>query len=149
MSWLCAAPLIAVALLGRGETDEAVAAKFSSQAFGIKYKVTVTPSALHRTPDWDNAENPPISAKKAATLATAMKDSLVNESRDVNWELKSLGLVKVQQKWLWTVRFEAKNEMPLADPIREASTWREIQYLMLVVLMDGTVIRPTVEQITD
>jgi hypothetical protein len=143
MSSVCFAPFIAVAFLGQALPDEAEVAAFFGQAFGKEYAITMSYGAIRKTPDWtDDAENPPISAKKAAKLATAIKDSLAKDNKEPKWELTSLSLLKFEGKWVWLATFTPENEVPLFEPRQATDLHDNFPQLTLPVLMDGTVLRP-------
>ena len=150
MSIVQAATFIAFALLGQADSDEAEVAQLVGQAFGKKYIVTVTDAAIQKTPDWDDdAENPPVSAKKALKLATAMKDSLVKDSDKFKWEMRSLSLMEIEGKWLWTATFLAMKQGALSEPVPVSEGEEDLNHLSLAVLMDGTVIKPVIEDIQE
>jgi hypothetical protein len=48
-----------------------------------QYVVTIPVAALEKSPAWtDDAENPPVSARKAIKLANEMKDRVVRNSNE-------------------------------------------------------------------
>ena len=108
-----------------------------SYAFSKQYVVSISDDMLEASPSWkDDAENPPLSARKALTLATEMKDTLVKDTQEFKWALRSCTLQPADgDKWYWLVRYEAE--------FQGASTGRP-NHLRLVVLMDGLVIKPSV-----
>jgi len=110
-----------------------------SYAFSKQYVVTISDDALQKSPAWaEEAENPPVSARKAIKLADGMKDSLVKDSKDFKWTLRSASLQPAGAgKWFWLVYYEAE--------FQGVSTGIP-NYLRLVVLMDGTVIKPDVKE---
>jgi hypothetical protein len=109
-----------------------------SYAFSKQYAVRVPDEALEKSPSWkDDAENPPLSAKKAIKLATEMKDSLVKDSKNYKWTLTSARLEPAGGgKWYWLIYYEA--QFPIGTGIPD--------HLRLVVLMDGKVIKPEVRK---
>jgi hypothetical protein len=111
-----------------------------SYAFSKQYSVTVSSDALENSPSWkDDAENPPLSAKKAIKLATEMKDSLVKDSKDFKWSLESTSLRPASgDKWYWLVSYEAR--------FQGAGSTGVPHNLRLIVLMDGKVIKPEVRK---
>lgn len=151
MSIVQATAFIAFALLGQADSDEAEVAQLFGQAFGKKYIVTVTDAAIQNTPDWDDdAENPPVSAKKAMKLATVMKDSLVKDSDKFKWEMRSLSLMEIKDKWLWVAHLQAMENGPLSsEPVAASEGHKDPHYLSLVVLMDGSVIKPVIEVVDE
>ena len=114
---------------------------------GNKYTVSLNHETIQKTPDWaDDQENPPISARKAAKLATEMKDSLAKGTKASNWKLDSLSLMKIEGKWLWTATFTPRDEELLAELKHATDSQDGFPQLTLPVLMDGTVIKPKFEK---
>jgi len=118
---------------------------FESYAFGKFYVVTIPDDALQRTPAWmEHAENPPLPAHRARKLATQMKESLVEDGDGYKWRLRSLALYPLDDnpfepptdKWFWVATFWAMK-------VEGAATGRPHE-LQLVILMDGTVIKPDI-----
>jgi hypothetical protein len=111
----------------------------NSYAFSKQYKVTITDEAIEKSPAWkDDAENPPLSAKKAIKLADAMKDSLVKDSKDRKWKLTSASLEPLGDgKWYWLVSYEAEFQGGMSTGIAPN--------LRLVILMDGMAIKPAIK----
>ncbi len=113
---------------------------FHSYAFSKQYDVSVTTEALERSPQWKTGnENPPLSAMKAIALAAGLKESLVKDDEDSKWYLMSANLTPaaVEGKWFWLVEYEAVFQKGGSSGPRDN--------LRLVVLMDGTVIKPVVK----
>jgi hypothetical protein len=111
---------------------------YSSYAFSKQYIVSISRAALEKAPSWkDDADNPPLSAKKAIKLANEMKDSLVKDTEDFKWKLESAALKPAGDgKWYWLVHYDAVfQSAPTGQP----------NHLRLVVLMDGTVIKPVIK----
>ncbi|WP_254507973.1 hypothetical protein [Anatilimnocola floriformis] len=112
----------------------------ASYAFSKVYLVTISAEDVERSPAWsDDAENPPISARKALQLALAMKNSLVKDQDNFKWQLKSAELTPTFDrpgKWYWLVTYEA---------IFQGGSTGMPPHLRLVVLMDGTVIKPVIK----
>lgn len=110
----------------------------ASYAFSKKYNVSVTSDALEKSPTWkEDDENPPLPARKAIRLANEMKDSLVTDSKDFKWKLQNASLQPADAgKWYWLVHYDAE--------FQGGSTGRP-DNLRLVVLMDGTVIKPVIK----
>jgi hypothetical protein len=129
---------VAVAFLA---PDDRARTIINSYAFSKQYTVTITDEALKQAPSWkDDAENPPLSARKAIKLADDTKDSLVKDSKDYKWVLRSASLELVPDsggKWFWLVNYEAEFQrggsgVPFG--------------LRLAVLMDGKVVKPEVKE---
>lgn len=102
------------------------------------YLSTLTDEALKKTPSWvKGAENPPVSARSAIKLATAVKDRLVKDSGRWKWHYFCIHLqyrdYSEGKKWYWRVRFEALSDgsLPAVPPTVE-----------VFVLMDGTTTKP-------
>lgn len=110
----------------------------SSNAFAKRYTIKISDEILEKSPSWnDDAENPPLSARKAISLANEMKDSLVKDSDEFKWKLQSTSLQPTDgDKWYWLVRYEAK--------FQGGGSTGVPNHLRLAVLMDGTVIKPIV-----
>jgi hypothetical protein len=91
---------------------------------------------LANSPAWEgNAENPPISAKRAIQLASAIKESLVRDTEDWEWRLESAALKTHGDKWYWLIRYQAHSKTG-------AAATRSDPHLVLPVLMDGSAIKP-------
>lgn len=115
----------------------------STYAFGFKHEVIVTQEMLDRTPRWDRRnQNPPLSANEAMVLAERFRLRLVKSEKlpdpsDIDygrWELTAAELTPFDSKhWYWRVRFQYFVEQ--TGPPNE---------LELFVLMDGTVVEPTI-----
>jgi hypothetical protein len=109
---------------------------FVSYAFGKQYAVTISREALENSPAWkDDVDNPPLSARKAIKLAEELKNALVKDSKEYKWKLVSAEL-HPGDKWFWLINYEAKFQLGDSSGIPNN--------LRLVVLMDGTVIKPEV-----
>jgi hypothetical protein len=114
-----------------GDTD------IASGAFGKVYWVTVTRAALEKAPVWkDDADNPPLPARKAMQLADRLKGKLVKDDRQFTWKRESVALEEgAEGRWYWLVTYRAQFNGIQMGPAGN---------LRLAVLMDGTVIEPTV-----
>ncbi len=112
---------------------------FASYADSKQFKVKVTREALEKSPAWkDDAENPPLSARKAIKLANETKESLVKDSEQYVWKLRSVSLEPAGEgRWYWLVNYEAH--------VRRGGSTGIPPNLRLVVLMDGKVIKPEVK----
>jgi len=109
-----------------------------SYGIGKRYIVTISEEALRKSPAWDaDAENPPLSARKALKLADEKKAKLVQDSKSRKWELQAIALMPGgDDKWYWLVHYEARP--------RVGGTGIN-PFLRLAVLMNGTVIDPKVQ----
>lgn len=113
--------------------------KMYSEAFGKRYISTVTWKEINAAPKWGpDDDNPPVSARKAIKLATKVKDSLVKDDRHYQWRLDSVELhYWGGDNWYWVATYQAYFKGP------GGSTGPPIM-LRLVVLMDGTAVKPDV-----
>ncbi len=113
---------------------------FASYAFGKQYWVEVEYETLEKTPVWkDDAEDPPLSARKAISLATEMKNSLPKDSPGHEWVLESAALEPTSNdRWIWLIAFRARHIDP--HVLQQGPG----VHLRLMVLMDGTVIKPKI-----
>jgi hypothetical protein len=130
-------PLFVLVLICLPATPSLAETTYISYAFGKVFKVTIADEAIDKSPAWKaDADNPPLSAKKALRLATDLKNSLVKDSDEYKWKLKTLALEPATGlRWYWIATFEAE--------FRGFSTGLPNQ-LRLVVLMDGTAIKPVI-----
>jgi hypothetical protein len=125
---------VAVVFLTSAARAEIVLASY---AFSKQYIVTISDEALEKSPTWkDDADNPPVSARKAIELANETKDALVKDSKQFKWRLGSASLRPAGKgKWYWLVYYEA---------LFQGVSTGFPHHLRLVVLMDGKVIKPEV-----
>jgi hypothetical protein len=90
-------------------------------------------------PDWDEEDdNPPISARTALRLARRMRDSVIEIPDGFVWDRGSLTIVRTTKHCFWLVNFKASKP-------RDNGKHR----LSIVVLMDGTVVKPVVADKSD
>lgn len=114
---------------------------FNSYAFGKRYKTTVTRKALVASPVWrDDADNPPLSARKAIKLADALRATLVKDTEDYAWKRESAEIIFVEHpdRCFWRVHYEAHVKVGSSTGMPPA--------LDLFVLMDGTILHPVVSK---
>ena len=106
-----------------------------------KVSVEVTELAVNKTPSWlESSENPPLSARNAIQKASKLKDTIVVDTKNEKWVLRSAALCPFHgEKWYWLIHFEAQ---PLGFGLAGVPS-----NLILAVLMDGTVVKPEVIQI--
>ncbi|HEV3344171.1 MAG TPA: hypothetical protein VG125_27595 [Pirellulales bacterium] len=135
-----------VVVLSLGQADESED-KFclTSQAFGKTYKSYMAHDAIRISPAWDEeAESPPVSPRKAIKLAEKMRKSVVKAPDGWKWEVMNLHLLFEEDQLsgevhcAWHVMFQA-------IPIKQKSGPIPFHEVTLIVLMDGTVLEPTVE----
>lgn len=89
-------------------------------------------SRLALTPKWEEAdENPPVSARKAMAIAAEVMTGLAPYGRDAKLNAPTLKLRESGGHWFWVVTYTPDD-------------WRQFHSSFpIVVLMDGTVVRPT------
>jgi hypothetical protein len=119
-------------------------ATFVGWTDGKRYTVIVTDDRLKKTASWDTKEsNPPLSARDAMKHAVALEKTLLKESGNKTWELESLALTPNEQgsgveKWYWVAHFSVRKELTASSgPPPD---------IYIVVLMDGTVIKPIIAE---
>ena len=102
-----------------------------------RYELKVTQSALDAAPMWpEDQPNPPVAARQAIALA---KEKLIKmHPESASWNLRSVNLTKLDAKgqWIYTVYFEVPQRSPHLIPTP----------FDMIVLMDGSVVEPTVRQ---
>lgn len=88
-------------------------------------------SRLAATPKWDaDDENPPLSARKAIALAEATLKEVQPYGPEAKFDAPMLKLRDCRGDWFWVVYYSPND-------------WRRFQSSFpIVVLMDGTVVRP-------
>jgi hypothetical protein len=104
------------------------------------YYSLVTDAGLMKTPAWNATfdENPPLSARRAIELATAVKNRLVKDVGLWKWgyhrvHLEYKDIPSVGRRWYWRINFEAWFDgMPPEVAPR----------VDVVVLMNGRTIEP-------
>jgi len=130
--------LLAIALISSSfaPMDRGYSTTYGSTVAGKQYLVTVTQRALEKAPVWkDDAENPPLSARKAIRLADQLKSKLADDTDKWKWDRETASLVEwVPGRWYWLVSYEGRP----TDGIASGNMPR----VQLVVLMDGTVVEP-------
>jgi hypothetical protein len=95
-----------------------------------RYTFTITDELVRAAPNWKATdENPPLSARRARTVAESEISRLLGKKQ--NWKLETLSLVPYDldddRRWIWLVRFGPKafgGRTPSFD---------------IYILMDGTV----------
>jgi hypothetical protein len=113
--------------------------KHVSHAFGKTYTSRANPEAVNQTPTWDEAEeSPPVSPRRAIKLAGKMLRSTAKAPDGWKWEATNQRLFVRGNLCLWHVMYQAvpiEPEAGLLPPFHE---------ITLIVLMDGTVVKPVV-----
>jgi hypothetical protein len=113
----------------------------TSVAFGKTFTSKIDPVAFVKSPGWnqDKTDSPPVSARKAIRLAKKMRDSVVQAPDDWQWHATTLLLfLSADTHCAWHVTFQAV-------PVElEAGLVPDYQEVTFIVLMDGTVVKPSV-----
>lgn len=100
---------------------------------GATHIAVVTNEMLRKSPTWEkDAENPPLSARRALKLAEQYVDASVRPNKEWKRELDSIGLVQDDDKWFWKADF-------LWYP-RMGSLEGHPPNCTVIILMDGTVV---------
>jgi hypothetical protein len=92
-------------------------ATYVGWADGKRYTVTITNERLNSTPSWrPEADNPPLSARKAMEISMAFKKDLLRNSPNKTWRLESLALAANEQgsskeRWYWVAYFGVQREL--------------------------------------
>lgn len=125
--------------------------EYESYGAGKRFTFSISDTDLRQSPKWaEDADNPPLSARRALSIAKAMKEKLskqtgaFTDNGDLRWELDSIQLVPwtdwknegISQRWYWLVRYEA-------HAARGGSTGIPFD-LRLPILMDGRPIEPKI-----
>jgi hypothetical protein len=122
-----------VAQTGLQETQEPEAEiNWSSEPGPDTYYTSrLTLARLEATPKWKaEEENPPVSARKAIAVAEAILKELQPYGPDAKFEAPTLKLRECRGDWFWVVYYSPND-------------WRRFQSSFpIVVLMDGSVVRP-------
>ncbi len=110
---------------------------------GKHYSTPITEAMVKKTPAWKaDAENPPVSARKAMALAEKYVDQKfkLDKANAEKWErgFESISLVEHGDHWFWHVHYEWY-------PTQE-EPGENVPYAYVVVLMDGTVVPLEVEK---
>ena len=110
-----------------------------SYIHGNKYIFTITKEQYDKMPTWNLAsDNPPLSARSAITLSDPLRNKLIPDNKDEQWKLQGILLKKSgAEKWYWIILYESHT-------VRISSSGPRDQ-MGFIVLMDGTVIQPTIE----
>jgi len=103
------------------------------------FQVNVSEEAIRKTPPWNKQEaDPPLSAREAIALADLVRRDLVAKApKDCEWLLVSAELTPCEgDRWYWLINYEVWPRSGAFDGSPPG--------LRLVVLMDGTVVKPEV-----
>lgn len=124
------------------KSDDQAIRGICSYAFGKQYTFAVTKAQLLKSPAWKDGNNPPLSARKAIELATKLREKLVKDDDQYQWSFKEAALHKMAwDRWTWEVLFEAR--------VKEGGSTGIPPYLNIMILMDGTVVEPTIKEMKD
>jgi len=110
----------------------------ASYAEGKSFYVEISDEDLLKSPPWkSDAENPPISARRAIDLATQQQKMLVKDSKGRKWRFVTADLYPDSSvdRWYWEVTFAIDTRPEDLSPQEN---------LRVVVLMDGKVLKPVV-----
>ena len=113
------------------------AASYRSDHAGKRYDFTVTYAQIQLTPDWnEDADNPPLSPRKA--LARARTDLRTFLPDAAKWTHPKITLSEVgaPHKWMYIVEFEGPLPPNMVDG--------PVDQMRVLVLMDGTAIKPVI-----
>ena len=97
-------------------------------------------SGSENSPWLHSSANPPISAARAIRTAIVEREKLVQDSKNLEWHFKSASLVPYNGKagdWYWLVTF---NSQSVGAALSSGYDFE----LRVVVLMDGTVVQPKI-----
>jgi len=126
-------------ILSACAADLPVSMEFASYADGKEFDFKITHDEIQRTPIWPvDVAFPPFSARKAQALARKQMDSLVSDGR--KWPLERVCLEDMGDNlhWLYIVEFGLPpSKAPGLHSVIE-------DRFRIVVLMDGTVIKPVI-----
>ena len=113
--------------------------EFFSHAFGKSYSVRVTDELLSKSPKWlEASQHPPVSPRKALAAADALAKELVGVQNHYRRYLEGITLKPIKNGWVWLVKF---------DWIFDGSATGIPDNLIVVVTMDGKVIRPEIAEL--
>ena len=122
--------------------DSDVVESYSSYAFGKEYRTEITEGDIKKCPRWcENADNPPLSIRKAMRIANGRREKLVHDTELYKWRLESVTLEffwydKVPYEIpYWRVHYEAHGVHGGTGISPE---------LDLFVLMNGALIEPII-----
>lgn len=113
------------------------AASYLSERTGTRYDFTVTHAQIQRTPDWaEDADNPPLSPRVALARARADLRTFLPDAAQWRHPEISLKEVGAPHKWIYIVKFEG----PLPPNMSDGP----VDIMRVIVLMDGTAIKPII-----
>lgn len=128
---LAASPILLSTFASAGELG------FPGAAFGKSYNTEVSDGALAKSPAWRDADdNPPLSARKAIASAEAMVAKVVEPDKEWRRHLEGITLTQRGDRWFWRAQFIW---LPKGGGIAGLPP-----YLDIIVLMDGTALKPAI-----
>ena len=129
--WLICAVLMASNAAAAQEAEYTA----EGEAFGVSYSSYVFRESLEKTPRWErNAEHPPVSARRALRIAEK-EAGIVSAREGYERRVHQVALVPVRDRWIWEVSFIWKGRVGGGTGIPD--------YLQVIILMDGSAIKPT------
>ena len=128
----------------KSSRDCGYAFEYFSFANGTSFNYRVTVKRMQAVPSWkDDAEHPPLSARRAIQLASDFRRRMVIAQKDHEWKFESAKLLPVDveaNQWVWVIRFEEwPNDSRFDNGLGAGGMMGEFE---VVVLMDGTVVQP-------
>ncbi len=115
--------------------------QFSSSYKGQTYTFDITQQELESAPEWaDDEDNPPVSMRKAMTLARA--DLKANWPDAANMPIVNISLHKLDWDFSTQVPAQAKKWYYMVQ-FSPTSSGDKLQFIQVPVLMDGTAKTPT------
>ncbi|PAW77430.1 MAG: hypothetical protein B9S32_11825 [Verrucomicrobia bacterium Tous-C9LFEB] len=109
---------------------------------GKVYVSTIKASDLKESPKWEGTENPPLSAKKAESLAREKAMQLAKKKfADYVLESISINYLRTQNVWCYEVSYRNEN----FDLSKIQSGEIPLNSILILVLMNGRVIEPKME----
>ncbi len=136
MKFFVLAVLAAVTLITPAFAQD-TAASYRSEHAGKRYDFTVTHAQVQATPDWpEDADYPPLSPRKALARARADLVTFLPDAGKWMHPKITLTAVGAPHKWMYIVQFEG----PLPPGVIDGP----VDLMRVLVLMDGTAIRPVI-----
>lgn len=109
---------------------------------GKAYSSTIRPEDLKESPKWEGTENPPLSAKKAESLARGKAVQLAKKKfADYVVESISLNHFRDHNIWYYEISYRSEN----LDLGKIQSGEIPLNSIRILVLMNGRVIEPRAE----
>src|SRR5437588_4154827 len=134
---LAAFVLCAATVFG-GELHESFSV--SGKANGQSYEFTATKAKFAKTPVWPvGTEHPPLAPRRAEEIARRQLQQLVSGGAD--WRLEGITVFPLGDDlhWVYSVEF--------SPPLRPNVAVFMADYMRLLVLFDGSVIKPKITAI--